>query len=50
MLDKSLSAFLQTLLTEARHKGLKVRKRKDGGVIIYAGKKKLIIILEDEYE
>lgn len=48
MLEKNLREFLQTLLTEARHKGLKVRKRKDGGVVIYAGEKKLIMLLEDE--
>ena len=47
MLEKCLSEFLQTLLAEARHKGLKVRKRKDGGVVIYTGKKKLTIILEE---
>jgi hypothetical protein len=50
MAEKRITEFLTTLLHEAREKGLLVRKRQNGGITISAGKRKIIIVMEEADE
>lgn len=51
MAEKLVADFLKKLLHEVRVNGLKVRKRKDGGIVVYfTGNKKVIIIVEEDDE
>lgn len=50
MAEKRITEFLTTLLHEAREKGLLVRKRPNGGITISAGKRKIIIVMEEADE
>lgn len=45
MADKLIKDMLKTVLLEARERGLKVRRREDGGIVIYAGERTITIIL-----
>lgn len=45
-MDDRLNEILEKLCYEAKTKGLKVRISQDGGIIIYAGKRKIKIVTE----
>lgn len=45
MADKLIKDMLNAVLLEARERGLKVRRREDGGIVIYAGERTITIIL-----
>ena len=45
MADKLISETLKAVLLEVKERGLKVRRREDGGIIIYAGERTVTIIL-----